>query len=66
MGPMQGLAHNFLRYTLNNTGYGIKGYVNETCWLYGVLEKHLKDAKSYFLAGNKCTIADVTHNGWVL
>ena len=35
----------------------MKRYVNETKRLYGVLDKHLKDAGTEYLVGNKCTIA---------
>ena len=40
-------------------------YQSETKRLYGVLDKHLKDTKSDYLVGNKCTIADIAHWGWI-
>jgi glutathione S-transferase len=33
--------------------------------LYGVLDTHLKDAGTEYLVGNKCTIADIAHWGWI-
>jgi glutathione S-transferase len=33
--------------------------------LYGVLDKHLADSKQDYLVGNKCTIADIAHWGWI-
>lgn len=40
-------------------------YQNETRRLYGVLDKHLAASKSGWLVGDKCTIADISHYGWV-
>lgn len=40
-------------------------YQNETRRLYRVLDKHLADTKQDYLVGNKCTIADIAHWGWV-
>lgn len=40
-------------------------YQNETRRLYGVLERHLKETKQEYLVGNKCTIADIAHWGWI-
>jgi glutathione S-transferase len=33
--------------------------------LYGVLDKHLNNSGNEYLVGNKCTIADITHWGWI-
>lgn len=66
LGPMQGQANHFVRYAPEKIEYGMKRYVNETRRLYGVLEKHLKDAKSSYIVGEKITIADITTIGWVL
>lgn len=30
-----------------------------------MIEKHLTENKAEYLVGNKCTIADITHIGWV-
>lgn len=64
-GPMQGQANHFFRYAPEKIEYGIKRYQNETRRLYGVLERHLAEAKSEYLVGNKCTVADIAHWGWV-
>ncbi len=40
-------------------------YQNETRRLYGVLNTHLEKTKSDYLVGNKCTIADIAHWGWI-
>ncbi|MCJ1366586.1 hypothetical protein MMC16_005715 [Acarospora aff. strigata] len=65
VGPMQGQANHFYRYAPEKIEYGIKRYQNETRRLYSVLEKHLVDAKSEYLVGDKCTIADIAHWGWI-
>ena len=54
------------RYALEKIQYGIDRYINETRRLYGVLDKHLKDSNTGFLVGSRCTIADISHIGWVL
>lgn len=41
-------------------------YVNESRRLYKVLDTHLEKTGQPFLVGNKCTIADITHIGWIL
>ena len=41
------------------------GTRTETRRLYGVLDKHLATSKSGYLVGEKCTIADFAHWGWV-
>jgi len=65
VGPMQGQANHFFRYAPEKIPYGINRYQNETRRLYGILDKHLKDSKSEYLVGNKCSIADIAHWGWI-
>ncbi|KAK5165940.1 Glutathione S-transferase 2 [Saxophila tyrrhenica] len=65
VGPMQGQANHFTRYAPEQIEYGINRYQNETRRLYGVLDKHLKDAGTEYLVGDKCTIADIAHWGWI-
>lgn len=65
VGPMQGQANHFVRYALEKIPYGINRYQNETRRLYKVLDTHLKDAGSEYLVGDKCTIADIAHWGWI-
>jgi len=65
VGPMQGQANHFTRYAPEHIEYGVNRYQNETRRLYGVLEKHLNDAGTDYLVGNKCTIADIAHWGWI-
>jgi glutathione S-transferase len=62
---MQGQANHFVRYAPEKIEYGIKRYTNETRRLYGVLEKQLQNSTSGYLVGEKCTIADIAHWGWV-
>lgn len=66
VGPMQGQANHFTRYAPEKIEYGMTRYQNETRRLYGVLDKHLSDNKADYLVGNKCTIADIAHWGWVV
>ena len=61
---MQGQSNHFTRYAPEQIEYGINRYQNETRRLYGVLDKHLSDAGTEYLVGNKCTIADIAH--WYL
>jgi glutathione S-transferase len=65
VGPMQGQANHFTRYAPDIFEYGINRYQNETRRLYGVLDKHLADGNKEYLVGDKCTIADIAHYGWV-
>jgi len=65
VGPMQGQANHFSRYAPEHIEYGVNRYVNETRRLYGVLNTHLEKSKSGYLVGDKCTIADIAHWGWV-
>jgi len=62
---MQGQSNHFTRYAPEKIQYGINRYQNETRRLYGVLDKHLQSSKSGYLVGDKCTIADIAHWGWV-
>lgn len=65
VGPMQGQANHFHRYAPEKIEYGVNRYQNETRRLYGVLDKHLATSSSGYLVGEKCTIADIAHWGWV-
>lgn len=62
---MQGQANHFFRYAAEHSEYGIERYQNETKRLYGVLDKHLRDAGTEYLVGDKCTIADIATWPWV-
>ena len=62
---MQGQANHFSRYASEHIEYGVKRYTNETRRLYGVLDKQLQKSTSGYLVGDKCTIADIAHFGWV-
>jgi glutathione S-transferase len=66
VGPMQGQANHFLRYNLSMLpeDYSRERYINETRRLYRTLDKHLQDAKSDYLVGDKCTIADIAISSW--
>lgn len=63
--PHPGQSNHFLRYCPQDIPYGRDRYRNETRRLYGVLDKHLVDAKADYLVGNKCTIADIANWGWI-
>jgi glutathione S-transferase len=65
VGPMQGQANHFARYAPEHIEYGVNRYRNETRRLYGVLNTHLKDGNREYLVGEKCTIADIAHYGWI-
>jgi len=65
VGPMQGQANHFGRYAPEIIQYGVDRYRNETRRLYGVLDKHLEQGSKEYLVGNKCTIADIAHWGWI-
>jgi len=65
VGPMQGQANHFTRYASEDIPYGINRYQNETRRLYGVLNTHLEKSTSGYLVGDRCTIADIAHYGWV-
>ncbi|KAG9377567.1 hypothetical protein A1F94_011970 [Pyrenophora tritici-repentis] len=59
------LHHHFTRYAPEHIEYGINRYQNETRRLYSVLDKHLSSDNRPYLCGEKCTIADLSHYGWV-
>jgi glutathione S-transferase len=63
---MQGQANHFTRYAPEHIEYGVNRYQNETRRLYGVLNDHLKNSKSGYLVGDRCTIADIAHFGWIV
>ena len=65
VGPMQGQANHFIRYAPEKIKYGMKRYRNETRRLYDILDTHLSKSSSGYLVGDKCTIADISHFGWV-
>lgn len=54
-----------MRYAAEYNEYAANRYQNELKRLYGVLEKHLKDTGNDYLVGDKCTIADIAHWGWI-
>ncbi len=62
---MQGQANHFGRYAPERIEYGVKRYTNETRRLYGVLNTQLEKSTSGYLVGDKCTIADIAHYGWI-
>lgn len=49
-------SDHFFRYAEAYNEYAVKRYQDEVKRLYGVLDKHLNDAKSDYLVGDKCTI----------
>jgi len=65
VGPMQGQANHFTRYAPEKIEYGINRYQNEARRLYRVLDDHLKKSTSGYLVGDRCTIADIAHWGWI-
>ncbi|KAH8595603.1 putative disulfide bond reductase yfcG [Bisporella sp. PMI_857] len=65
VGPMQGQANHFGRYAPEHIEYGVKRYTNETRRLYSVLNTHLEKSTSGYLVGDRCTIADIAHWGWI-
>lgn len=65
VGPMQGQANHFFRYAPEHIEYGVNRYQNETRRLYRVLDTHLKTSSSGYLVGDRATIADFAHWGWI-
>ncbi|KAL0258174.1 hypothetical protein SLS55_007346 [Diplodia seriata] len=66
LGPMQGQANHFLRFTKERIPYGVQRYVGETERLYGILDSHL--AERDYLVGpgrGKYSIADIANFSWV-
>lgn len=62
VGPMQGQANVFFRYTPEKIKYAIDRYQNETKRLYSVLDSRLSE--SDYLAG-KYSIADIATWPWI-
>ena len=58
-------ATHFHRYAPEKISYGIDRYRNETRRLYRVLDTHLAQSTSGYLVGDRCTIADIAHWGWI-
>ena len=66
IGPIQGQATHFHRYDDGgNHVYSENRYKGETRRLYRVLDSHLESCKSGYLVGDRCTIADIAHLGWI-
>ena len=63
---MQGQSNHFTRYAPEHIEYGVNRYQTETRRLYQVLDDHLKTSTSGYLVGDKCTIADIDHYGWIV
>jgi glutathione S-transferase len=63
LGPMQGQANHFNRFTKERIPYGMQRYTGETERLVGILDSHLKTQD--YLVGNKYSIADIASFGWV-
>ncbi|OCL02072.1 glutathione S-transferase II [Glonium stellatum] len=63
LGPMQGQANHFNRFTKERIPYGMQRYTGETERLVGILDSHLKNQD--YLVGNKYSIADISSFGWV-
>jgi len=66
IGPMQGQANHFYRFTKERIPYPTQRYVGETERLYGVLDIHLQNRD--YLVGpgrGKYSIADIANFGWV-
>ena len=62
VGPMQGQANVFYRYTPEKIQYAIDRYQNETNRLYDVLDKQLEN--NDYIAGDY-SIADIAHWPWI-
>jgi len=62
IGPMQGQANVFFRYTDEKIEYAINRYQKETRRLYEVLDKRLRDNE--YLAGDY-SIADIATYPWI-
>jgi glutathione S-transferase len=64
IGPMQGQANVFYRYTPEKIEYAISRYQRETKRLYTVLDDRLK--QNEFIAGNDYSIADIATYPWAV
>ncbi|KAK1244709.1 hypothetical protein MKX07_003508 [Trichoderma sp. CBMAI-0711] len=66
IGPMQGQANHFVRFTKEKIPYAIQRYVGETERLYGILDSRLADRDYVVGPGRgKYSIADIALVGWV-
>jgi GST-like protein len=65
LGPMAGQNHHFSHYAPERIAYAMERYINETGRLYGVLNKHLSDARD-FVAGTSYSIADMAIYPWIV
>ncbi|KAM0511794.1 hypothetical protein ACHAPE_009470 [Trichoderma viride] len=67
VGPMQGQANHFIRYSLASEPipYAIDRYKNETRRLYRTVDNRLAQSGYDYLVGDKCTIADIALWCWV-
>jgi len=61
VGPMLGQAHHFRRYTPEPIAYGIERYTNEARRLYGVMDRHLAQARFF---ADTYSIADMAIFPW--
>ncbi|KAL1923250.1 uncharacterized protein VTP21DRAFT_9626 [Calcarisporiella thermophila] len=64
VGPMQGQASHFYRYSPEKIEYGIKRYQKETRRLYEVIEKHLSQGREWLAAG-QFSLADIANFTWI-
>lgn len=64
LGPMAGQNHHFVQYAPEPIAYARTRYIKETARLYGVLNKHLADYRSY-IAGDY-SIADMACYPWIV
>jgi glutathione S-transferase len=62
---VQGQANHFFRYAPERIEYGVNRYQNETRRLYRVLDTQLEKSTSGYLVGDKATIADFAHYGYL-
>ncbi|KZT54810.1 glutathione S-transferase [Calocera cornea HHB12733] len=66
IGPIQGQAHHFVRYAVDDIPYAKKRYLDETKRLYGVLNTRL-EGRDYLVGSGKGTysIADMNCVPWI-
>jgi glutathione S-transferase len=62
---MQGQATHFRLYAPVKLEYANLRYHNECRRLYRVLNEHLATSSSGYLVGDRCSIADIAHYGWI-
>ncbi|KAF7557960.1 hypothetical protein G7Z17_g349 [Cylindrodendrum hubeiense] len=65
VGPMQGQANHFARFSGEQVPYALSRYVHETRRLYRVLDTHLAASPSGYIIGDRVTIADIAIWPWV-